>query len=107
MEDFRNIIDPLGNKIQLTNNLCSNNGNPFNIVSMYDDVVKTIEQPDFIINIRDTKKRQYYFRLVRAGESLLIGTVKLQHHWYAFECTQNPDINYVKPLYLKGVQVYS
>jgi hypothetical protein len=33
--------------------------------------------------------------------------VKLQHHWYAFECTQNPDINYVKSLYLKGVQVYS
>jgi hypothetical protein len=107
MEDFRNISDPLGNKIQLTNNLCANNGDPFDIAGIYDDVVKVITQPDFIISIRRNKKKQYYFRLVRAGESLLIGAVKMQHHWYAFECTRNPDVDYIKSLYLEGVQIYS
>jgi hypothetical protein len=107
MEDFKNITDPLGNKIQLTNNLCTSNGDAFDIRQIYDDVVSVIVKPDFIISVHDDKKRQYYFRLLRPGDSLLIGAIKMQHHWYAFECTKNPDVGYIKSLYLKGVQVYS
>lgn len=99
------ITDPLGNKVNFPESLCT----PEQLKQegeVYDDITTVITKPAILIELSGSSPVElYYYRSIGWNHTLLIGVRRSGSGWEAFQCERNPQFALLSNLLKNGKQL--
>jgi len=99
------IDDPLGRKICVEKNLCSEAMEEIEANDLFDDFMSVIKKPAILIQTTDTPPEYLYFRSLGWHFSVLLQAKFVSGFWKAYKCTINPLDADVVELLKTGKQI--
>ena len=100
------LTDPLGNRVQLSRDLCDLDGKHVS-PDIYDDVSDVIEKPAFIIEMQlGPVIEHHYFRSIGWHHTLLLTARKTNDEWKVSQCTNNPATEKLSHLLKNGKKIF-